>query len=435
MSTSRQPLQNILWLLGERLTRAAVTATVLGVVARHLQPEGFGQLNFAVTLTLIAGQLANLGLEGVVVSELIKRPAQSGAVLGTAFRLRLVAALATTGLLLGLTGRWFSADAPLVAVVMLSLLFQPVEVIDLWFQRHLESRRTVVARTVGIFAGATLKLWLAATGAGLSAFAWAQVADAAFVSLALVGACASGPHRTGPWTWDAAIARVLWRKGAQLAIAGLAVGLAMRFDQLLVRHWLGAHEAGLYFAAARLVEVALFAGATISLSFFPALAASQTRSPAEYESRLQTLFDALSAFGWVVALGCTSLGWLVVRVLYGPLYGEAVPILVLQGWACLIALNATARGQFILLSAPPLLNLVAAVFQLATVGLICAALMPRLGALGAATALLLGSVVSGVVTSFLFPPLRPCAMIQIRGLLIPFTPGRWRALFAQISGP
>jgi hypothetical protein len=40
--------------------------------------------------------------------------------------------------------------------------------------------------------------------------------------------------------------------------------------------------------------------------------------------------------------------------------------------------------------------------------------------------------VSGVLTSLVFPSLRPCAGPQFRGLLIAFTPSRWRDMFAQL---
>ncbi|MBL9216100.1 MAG: oligosaccharide flippase family protein [Opitutaceae bacterium] len=433
MPKPRAPLQNILWLVGERAGRALVTATVLGVVARHLEPAGFGQLNFAVAVAAIAAALANLGLEGVVVDELIRRPAQAGAVLGTALRLRLAAGLATAALLGGLAALATPADAPVVAIVALGLAFQPADVIDLWFQRHLESRRTAVARLVGICAGATLKLWLAAAGAPLAAFAWAQVADVAFIAAALAWAVRRSPHPTGPWTWDPGLARQLWRRGAPLAVATLAVAFALRLDQLLVRGWLGEHDAGIYFAAVRLVDMILFAGAAMSLSLFPALSASRAASPGEFAARLQAQFDALSALGWIAGLGCTLAGPLVIRLLYGPAYAGAADALAVLGWAALVALNANVRWNFILLAAPVTLNLAAAALHAATLLALAAALLPRLGLAGAAWSLLAANLASGLATSFLFPPLRPCAAAQARGLLILFTPARWRGLLAQFQ--
>lgn len=431
MSSPRHPLQNVLWLVGERVLRAGITATVLGVVARHLEPAGFGRLNFAITAVTIAAALGNLSLEGLVVNELIRRPGQTGAVLGTAFRLRLIAGALTAAMLAGMAALFTAEDASLVAVVALGLVIQPLDVIDLWFQRHLESRRTALARFVGLSAGATLKIWLVARGAGLGAFAWAQVADALFIALALAWAGWRGPHRTGTWTWDAEIARALWQRAAFMAVSTLAVNLAMRFDQLLVRQWLGENEAGLYFAATRLIEFAWFAGSAVTLSLFPALSAGLAHSTGAYHARLQAMFDALSALGWIVALGCTGLGWLVISVLYGPAYVGAIPVLVVQGWACLLALNATARWQFILLSAPAATNLGAAALHVATVLGLGLWLMPGHGILGAAFALLGANLVSGVLTSFVFRPLRPCASIQLRSFFIPFTPMRWRALLQQ----
>ncbi|HEY8994560.1 MAG TPA: flippase [Lacunisphaera sp.] len=431
MSSPRHPLQNVLWLVGERVLRAAITATVLGMVARHLEPAGFGRLNFAVAVSTIAAALANLSLEGLVVNELIRRAQQPGAVLGTAFRMRLIAGACTAAGLSIFAVFFAPQDAAVISVVSFGLFFQPLDVIDLWFQRHLESRRTAIARFVGLSAGATLKLWLVVADAGLMAFAWAQVADVAFIALALVWSGCHNPYPSGRWTWDPEIARLLWQRGSMMAVATLAVSLAMRFDQLLVRQWLGEKEAGFYFAAVRLIEFAMFAGSAITLSLFPALAAGHARSVEEYHGRLQSLFDVLSGLGWIVALGGTGFGWLAIHLLYGPAYAEAVPVLIVQSWACLIALNATARWQFILLSASPSLNFGAALLHVGIVYLLGTWLMPRLGPVGAATALLLANVASGILTSFIFPPLHSCVAIQIRGLFIPFTPPRWRALLDQ----
>jgi PST family polysaccharide transporter len=404
---------------------------VLGIVARYLQPAGFGRLNLAVTATAIAATLANLGLEGVVVSELIRRPAQTGAVLGTALRLRLAGGLGIALVLAALAMALHARDAPLVTVVALGLLFQPVDVVDLWFQRHLDSRRTVVARFLGIMAGATLKLWLVVDGAALLAFAWAQVADVAFIALALGWAGWSSPHPSGRWSWDVDIARTLWRRGAPLAVAADTVAFALRLDQFLVRAWLGEQASGIYFASARLIDMALFTGAAATLSLFPALAASHAGTEGDYHRRLQALFDALSALGWLVATVCTVGGPWIIRFIYGPAYAAAAPVLAVQGWACLFALSAGVRWNFILLSAPPMLNVAAAILHIGTLVAMSAWLAPLHGTVGVAMALLGANVVSGILTSLLFPPLRACASAQIRGLLIVFTPARWGGMLRQ----
>jgi polysaccharide transporter, PST family len=424
------PLKNIFWLAGERVARAGLTATVLGLVARHLEPGGFGRLNFAIAIVAIATALANLGLEGLVVSEIIRRPGREGAVLGTAFRMR-IAAGAFTGILLfaaiGFTPATRHDIAP-IAIISLGLLLQPAEVVDLWFQRHLQSRRTVAVRLAAVAAGGFLKLGLVLANAGVVAFAWAQAAESGFFAVGLLFAYLRSPARPDRWTWDPEIARVFWRRGAPLAVAGVVVALSLRFDQILVTEFLGARVAGIYFAAARLTEVALFAGTATTLSLFPILAASHGKTREVFRASMQSTFDVLSLLGWVVAGGFTLLGPWAIRIIYGPTYAEAGPILIWQGWACIFALSAGARWQFILLEAPTSVNLVAALLGIATQLSVAVWTVPRLGAVGIAVAWFAGSVMSGFATSFLIGSLRPCAGAQTRGLLIPFAPSRWPAM-------
>jgi PST family polysaccharide transporter len=125
----------------------------------------------------------------------------------------------------------------------------------------------------------------------------------------------------------------------------------------------------------------------------------------------------------------TLLGPWVIRMIYGTAYAEAGPILLWQGWACIFALSAGARWQFILLEAPTSVNLAAALLGIASQLSFAVCLVPRFGAVGIAIAWFAGSIVSGVVTSFLFKSLRPCAGAQARGLLIPFAPSRWADMF------
>lgn len=66
-----------------------VNVLVLGLVARHLGPEQFGVMNYAVGLAGIFAPVATLGMDGIVIRELVTTPAQSATTLGTAFVLRL----------------------------------------------------------------------------------------------------------------------------------------------------------------------------------------------------------------------------------------------------------------------------------------------------------------------------------------------------------
>lgn len=80
---------NVLWLLADRGWRLILNIAVLGVLARHLGVQEFGRLNYAASLAAIFATLASLGLEGLIVRELVRRPEDWRTLLGTASGLRL----------------------------------------------------------------------------------------------------------------------------------------------------------------------------------------------------------------------------------------------------------------------------------------------------------------------------------------------------------
>ena len=71
-------------------------------MARHLGPDGFGQLNTVLAILAIAAPWASLSLDAVVVRELVRHPDQAGPILGTACLLRIAAGFTASGLPVGL---------------------------------------------------------------------------------------------------------------------------------------------------------------------------------------------------------------------------------------------------------------------------------------------------------------------------------------------
>ena len=92
-SNFRKYFANTSWILGERISRMGVSLFVGIYVARYLGPERFGLLSYASSFVGIFVALATLGLDEVVVRELIKTPEQREKILGSSFLLKLVGTL------------------------------------------------------------------------------------------------------------------------------------------------------------------------------------------------------------------------------------------------------------------------------------------------------------------------------------------------------
>src|SRR5438132_9740832 len=78
-------LQNILgnlgWLMADRILRLGVGLIVGIWVARYLGPERFGIYNYAIAFVAMFSVLATLGLESIVVRDMVRAPDQTAEIM------------------------------------------------------------------------------------------------------------------------------------------------------------------------------------------------------------------------------------------------------------------------------------------------------------------------------------------------------------------
>ncbi len=429
-----RPAHFVAWIVGERVVRGAVTVVALAAVARHLAPAGFGVLNFALAVVALATPLAQLGIDSILVRDLVRFPARTGVLLGTSFVLRLVAGAVFAAALLGaarLSGV-IGAAQPALGPMSLILVAQAGEVADCWFRSRVQSRAVVVIRGSVIVAGACVKLILVAAGAGLVAFAWVYAVEATVFAAGLALCSRAARDRTPPWRFEGATAVALLREGWGFALAGFLAALAVRMDQIAVAGALGDAAAGLYYGALRLMELPLLVATATAASLFPALVTADD-DPAMH-ARLETVFGLISLIAWVTAIGATVTGPWIIPALLGEAYRAAWPVLAIQGWAALFYFSGLVRANYLALRGAPGSQAVAAGLALGVQVLSNYWLVPRYGISGAATAFFLTQVFNAWVVPLVLAPLRPCLMLQARGLVAPLKPSKWKEFIQAASG-
>lgn len=217
-----------------------------------------------------------------------------------------------------------------------------------------------------------------------------------------------------------------------LIISGLLVAFYMRLEQLLVRTFFGDSSLGVYNSAAQITDAWSFLPAFFLSSIYPLLVEERKASPRRFEERLQTVFDALTGAGYIVAAGVACLAPILIPLLFGERYVRAIPVLVIQSLGAPIFFSGAVRAQYFLLENLNIYHTLTASLGIAVNITLSLFLMPKLGIPGAAIAGLGGAVVAGFLTSWAFKPIRPCARWQLKAFLIPFRLGSlFRALRAR----
>lgn len=435
-SIYRDPVaQNVAWLFADRLQKLVIGLTVGIWLARYLGPESFGQLSFAIALVAIVASFAGLGLDLVVVREVVKRPAAKHVLLGTAFWVRTGGALISVIVALALAAVLLPVHSPeffLIVLVGISLLAKPFDVIDFFFQSQVQSKYAVLAKGAGYFLATALRVTFILIGAPLLAFGLLVSIEGVLTAIALYLFYAKQGHAVSRWRFRPKVAWSLLKAGLPGVGSAISVVLYLKLDMVMLGKLASAHELGNYAVAVRLSEVTYFLPVIITASVLPSLVELRRDDSREYSRKLQVLYDLMLATGLMLVLPFSLLAPSIVALLYGPSYELAGEVLRLYSWSFVFIALSVTTGKWLYAE-----NLIPYNFYLQSIGAVANVslnlfLIPSFGAKGAALATLVSYAVASYLALLPFPLMRPAVMRINKAMLFPVR--YLRHCFAARSG-
>jgi len=317
-------------------------------VARYLGPEQFGVYSYAVAFVALFGVIAKLGLDGIVVRDLVNQPEKRDIYLGTAFWLKLIGTLLMLSTL-AIAVRFTSNDSTTnlyIFIIASGLIFQSFAVVDSYFQSKVLSKYVSIAKLIQLSLSSVLKLYFIFIQADLFWFVLVSLIDQ--ITLALALAVAYWRQKIGSFfrRFDFGTAKAMLINSWPLILSGIAGILYMRIDQIMIKEMLGEREVGLYSAAVRLSEAWYFVPTIITTSVFPAIVNAKKISQELYQARLQNLYTALVWIAIAVAVPMTFLSDWLITFLYGDIYKDAGQVLIIHIWAGVFVSLGVASGSW-----------------------------------------------------------------------------------------
>lgn len=417
----RSVVANTGWLLFDRLFRMGMGLLVGVWVARYLEPARFGLLSYAGAIVALFSSFVSLGLDGIVVREIVNHPEREGELLGSTFVLKFVGGVVAIGVTLGTVVIIRPAEPEmwkLVAIVASGSIFQAFDVIDFWFQSKTLSKYTVYAKNTAFFITSLLKVVLILNQAPLTSFALVGVVEALLGAVGLVLAYRSFGTYQGVWRVRANACRMLLGNSWPLILGGLSVMIYMKIDQVMLGEMAGNEAVGIYSAATRISEVWYFIPTAVVSSAFPAMLRSRAEDEGFYQRRLQRLFRLMVMLSLSVSVPMTFAATPLISLLYGRDFIDAGPVLAVHIWASLFVFLGVAQGTWDLAE-----NLTRLALFRTSVGAISNILLnlifiPMYGPLGAAIATVVSYAVSAYLLNAINGKTRPVFMQMTRSFLL-----------------
>lgn len=398
-------LANIGWLFGDRILRLVVGLVVGVWVARYLGPQEFGLLNYAIAFLAIFGAFASLGLDGVLVRDLVSEPERANSTIGTGFLMRVVSgfvALALAMLAISVVRPEDALTKAIVAIIGLGFLTRATEVVKFWFESHVQSKYSVWVENGVFLLVAAGKIILILNQAPLIAFAWAAFAEGAIVAVLLLAAYGRFGGNLASWRWDTLRAVRLLKESWPLILSGLAVVVYMRVDQIMLGQMLGDEAVGVYSVAVRLSEIWYFVPVAIVASVYPSLVKAKDAGEEEYSQKWQSLYDVAVLASLLVALPVSLLSQSIVEVLFGQAYAQAGAVFAVHVWTGVFVFLGVASAKWFIIEKRQMLSLHRTLLGAGLNVVLNLYAIPRYGVVGAAYATLFAQVTA----AFLFDAIR-----------------------------
>lgn len=321
--------------MAERVLRMIIGLFVGVYVARYLGPKRFGLLSYADSFVGLFTALSTLGLNSILVRELVKRPDRRDELLGTAFWLKMAGAVLMWG--------GISATIPfahndtetntLIAIIAVGVIFQAFNVIDFNYQAMVQSKYFVYAQLTQLIISSITKLVFILIAAPLLWFAIVYLLDAVVLAIVLTVLYLKNTGKIWYWKWRWQVAKELLKNSWPLILSGMVGSIYMKIDQVMIKKMLDAEQVGFYAAAVKLSGAWYFVPMAITSSVFPAIINAKKQSEQFYYQRLQKLYDLMVWLAIAIALPTTFLAPWVIRVLYGDAFSPAAGVLSIHIWA------------------------------------------------------------------------------------------------------
>ena len=345
-------VDNIGWLFFDKILRMGVGLFVGVWIARYLGPEQFGLLSFATAFVGLFGAIATMGLQGIVVRDIVRDPDGKEVTLGTAAVLQFWGGLIAYGLILAVIF-WLRADDALaktiVAIVGSMMLFKASEIAVYWFESQVLSKYTVWVQNSTFLIFAAIKIGLILQNAPLIAFALAMMAEALVVALLMLLMLGLHGPRLSRLTTSFNRTKTLLADSWPLLLSGIAILVYMKIDQIMLGQMIGDKAVGIYSAAVKISEAWYFIPGIAVSSVFPAIISSKYVSQNRYYERLQDLYNIGVLFSVILAIFITIIAIPLITILFGLAYIQAGQVLSIHIWALIFVFLGGASSRWLIL--------------------------------------------------------------------------------------
>ena len=410
-------IKNASWIIASRIVQALLALVISMLTARYLGPSNYGIINYAASIVAFVMPLMHLGVNSVLVQELVRNPDDEGRIIGTATAMTFLSSLLCIGGTVAFAAIANPGETETIVVCALYsilLIFQSLDMVRYWFQSKYLSKYTSIISLAAYTVVSIYKIYLLATGKSIYWFVVSNALEYAIISICSIYLYKQkGTQKLG---FSKTIGRRLLSTGKYYIISELMVTVFVQTDRIMLKGMLNSEATGFYSAAVTCATITQFVFAAILDSSRPAILESKKKSEEAFERNMKRLYSIVIYFSLAQSLAISLFAPLIIHILYGNSYAPASTALRIVVWYTTFSYLGAARNIWILAEGQQKhllsVNMLGALANV----VVNFMLIPVLGISGAAIASLVTQFFTNFVTGYIIKPLRSNNKLMVESL-------------------
>lgn len=411
-------VRNAGWIIGARVLQMLLGLIVSAWTARFLGPSNTGIISYVSAYVSFFTSIATLGLNNVIVKELVDYKERQNEVLGTAIVMRIISSVLCSICVIALVTLLNPGDRlmTMVAVILsLSLVFQSFEMISYWYQSRLESKVSAMIQTAAYLCVAGFRLVGLVTGKDVLWFAFANSLDAIVIAVLSYVIWKKSNPKGMAVSWS--LGKEMFSKSHHFIYSSLMIAIYSQMDTIMIKGYMSKADVGYYSIATGINSMWSFVLQAIIDSVYPTIVEAKKDGNEDlYHKRIIELYSIVF---WLSVLACVMIDLLarpIILILYGQEYIPSIGCLRVATWINLFAFLGVARGAWMVCEDNQ-------VYQKWILGIGAGAnlimnslMIPVLGISGAALATVLTQVITSMIAPLFFRRTRENTGFIIQGM-------------------
>lgn len=331
---SNRFLQNTGWMAFAQIYQMVISLFIGVISARYLGPTNYGTINYAASYISFFTIFCALGLEGIVVKEMISKREQEGIILGSGIAMRLIAGVLSMIAVCVIVYFLNPNDSVLLTVTFLQsiiLPFNAFHLIDMWYQSKLNSKVSTIIRCISYTLMSLYKIYLLITGKSVEWFAFSTSLDSLLIALMFM--LMYRRNGTRKLKFDYNTSKELLLQSYHLIISTMMAVLYSQMDRVMIGKMMTQTDVGFYTAAATICNMWVFIPQAFANSARPVIMELKDKDSNLYIRRLKQLIGFIFWIGALFSIVFTVMADFIIHVLYGDAYTMAKGPLVILIWS------------------------------------------------------------------------------------------------------